>query len=103
MGVVTMSALAHRGAQIIALTPEISSPHVIQIIHLIRDSTQSELIYAEQCDVANLESVSAFAALWNSGDKKQPQGVLMMMINMFKLGPNFGNKKNNKFKTHLKL
>lgn len=75
LGVVTISALAHRGAQIIALTPNISDPEVIQIIHLIRDSTQSELIYAEQCDLANLESVSAFAALWNAGDKKQAEGV----------------------------
>lgn len=75
LGVVTLSSLAHRGAQIIALTPDISSPDVIQIIHLIRDSTQSELIYAEQCDVGSLESVSAFAALWNAGDKKQQEGV----------------------------
>lgn len=75
LGVVTISALAHRGAQIIALTPDISSPDVIQIIHLIRDSTQSELVYAEQCDLASLESVSAFAALWNAGDKKQREGV----------------------------
>ena len=75
LGVVTISALAHRGAQIIALTPDISEPEVIQIIHLIRDSTQSELIYAEQCDLGSLESVSAFAALWNAGDKKQAEGV----------------------------
>ncbi|GAC95261.1 hypothetical protein PHSY_002836 [Pseudozyma hubeiensis SY62] len=75
LGVVTLSSLAHRGAQIIALTPDISDPSVIQLVHLIRDSTQSELIYAEQCDVASLESISAFAALWNSGDKKQQEGV----------------------------
>lgn len=75
LGVVTLSSLAHRGAQIIALTPDISDPSVIQLVHLIRDSTQSELIYAEQCDVASLESISAFAALWNSGDKKQREGV----------------------------
>lgn len=75
LGVVTISALAHRGAQIVALTPDISSPDVIQLIHLIRDSTQSELVYAEQCDIGSLESISAFAALWNSGDKKQPEGV----------------------------
>ena len=75
LGVVTLSALAHRGAQIIALTPDISAPHVIQLIHLIRDSTQSELVYAEQCDLGDLESVSAFAALWNSGDKSKQEGV----------------------------
>ncbi|SPO26607.1 uncharacterized protein UTRI_03898_B [Ustilago trichophora] len=75
LGVVTISSLAHRGAQIIALTPDISDPEVIQIIHLIRDSTQSELVYAEQCDLADLASVSAFAALWNAGDKKQAEGV----------------------------
>ncbi|KAJ1025987.1 hypothetical protein NDA18_003647 [Ustilago nuda] len=75
LGVVTISALAHRGAQIIALTPDISSPEVVQLIHLIRDSTQNELVYAEQCDIGSLESISAFAALWNSGDKKQPEGV----------------------------
>ncbi|TKY84719.1 hypothetical protein EX895_005799 [Sporisorium graminicola] len=75
LGVVTLSALAHRGAQIIALHPDISAPDVVQLIHLIRDSTQSELIYAEQCDLGSLESVSAFAALWNSGDKKQQEAV----------------------------
>ncbi|GAK64847.1 oxidoreductase [Moesziomyces antarcticus] len=75
LGVVTISALAHRGAQIIALAPDISSPDVVQLVHLIRDSTQSELVYAEQCDIASLESVSAFAALWNAGDKKQQQGI----------------------------
>lgn len=75
LGVVTLSSLAHRGAQIIALTPDISSPEVIQMIHLIRDSTRSELVYAEQCDMGDLESVGAFAALWNSGDKKQQEGV----------------------------
>lgn len=75
LGVVTLASLAHRGAQIIALTASISSPAVIQMIELIRDSTQSELIYAEQCDVGSLESISAFAALWNSGDKKQQEGV----------------------------
>jgi hypothetical protein len=75
LGVVTISALAHRGAQIIALTPDISSPDVVQLVHLIRDSTQSELVYAEQCDIASLESISAFAALWNAGDKKQQHGI----------------------------
>ncbi len=45
------------------------------MIHLIRDSTRSELVYAEQCDMGDLESVGAFAALWNSGDKKQQEGV----------------------------
>ncbi|EST05107.1 NAD(P)-binding domain protein [Kalmanozyma brasiliensis GHG001] len=75
LGVVTLSSLAHRGAQLIALTPDISAPEVLQMIHLIRDSTQSEPVYAEQCDLGDLESISAFAALWNAGDKGQKEGV----------------------------
>lgn len=83
LGVVTISSLAHRGAQIIALTPDISAPDVIQLIHLIRDSTQSELVYAEQCDLGSLESVSAFAALWNAGDKKEREGVRRLDAMLF--------------------
>ncbi|CBQ73531.1 conserved hypothetical protein [Sporisorium reilianum SRZ2] len=76
LGVVTLSALAHRGAQIIALTPDPSSAQVVQLVHLIRDSTRSELVYAEQCDLGDLQSVSQFAALWNAGGgEKQGAGV----------------------------
>ncbi|KAN0065138.1 hypothetical protein ACQY0O_001635 [Thecaphora frezii] len=68
LGVVTLAALAHRGAHIIALTPTLRSPRVYQLISLLRSGTNNELIYAEQCDLADLHSVSTFAAKWNQGD-----------------------------------
>lgn len=74
-GVVTLSALAHRGAQIIALTPDIAAQDILQLVHLLRDSTQNELIFAEQCDTADLSSINQFVKRWNEGDKKQPEGV----------------------------
>ncbi|PWZ00073.1 hypothetical protein BCV70DRAFT_160884 [Testicularia cyperi] len=75
LGVVTISALAHRGAQIIALTEHIDAQDTLQLIHLLRDSTQNELIYAEQCDIGSLEDITRFTSQWNEGDKKQAEGI----------------------------
>ncbi|WFD30940.1 hypothetical protein MSPP1_001966 [Malassezia sp. CBS 17886] len=67
LGLVTIASLAQQGAHIIALVPDASSPDVVQMILLLRESASSENIFAETCDVADLESVSAFAKLWNEG------------------------------------
>ncbi|WFD34081.1 hypothetical protein MCUN1_000913 [Malassezia cuniculi] len=71
LGVVTIATLAHQGAHVIALVPDISSPDVMQMIMLLRESTRNESIYAEQCDMGDLESISAFAARWNKGPGDQ--------------------------------
>ncbi|PWN48187.1 hypothetical protein IE53DRAFT_319872 [Violaceomyces palustris] len=68
LGLVTLSSLAHRGAQIIALTPTLRSPRIHQLIALLRDSTNNELIYAEECDLQDLNSINTFSSKWNEGD-----------------------------------
>ncbi|WFD43274.1 hypothetical protein MPSI1_001935 [Malassezia psittaci] len=55
------------GAHIIALVPDLSAPEVEQLISLLRESTRNEFIYAEQCNMGSLESISTFADRWNAG------------------------------------
>ncbi len=78
MGLVVLSQLAARGAQIIALTPNLGSPRVQQLVQLLRDSSDNQLVYAEQCDVLNPHSVTNFAETWNKGataaNKTNPLG-----------------------------
>ncbi|PKI84507.1 hypothetical protein MVES_001724 [Malassezia vespertilionis] len=71
MGLVTMASLAHQGAHIIALVPAIQAPNVVQLIDLLRESTRSENIFAEECDMSDLISISAFAAQWSRGTQQQ--------------------------------
>ena len=44
-----------------------ASPRVLQLVQLLRDSTENQLIYAEQCDVLQPSSVTTFAETWNKG------------------------------------
>lgn len=67
LGLVTIASLAHQGAHIIALVPNIEAPTVLQLLLLLRESTKSETIYAEQCDMSNLHSITEFANRWNAG------------------------------------
>lgn len=67
LGLVTIASLAHQGAHIIALVPDISSPDVVQLLLLLRESTKSEFIYAESCDMGSLQSITEFANRWNAG------------------------------------
>lgn len=67
MGLVTMASLAHQGAHIIALVPDLAAPEVEQLLLLLRESTKNESIYAESCDMGSLASISAFANRWNAG------------------------------------
>ena len=62
-----LSQLAARGAQIIALVPSLGSPRIQQLVQLLRDSTNNQLIYAEECDVLNPNSVINFAETWHKG------------------------------------
>ena len=65
LGLVIIAMLAHQGAHIVALVPDVEAPDVVQMIELLRESTLSENIFAETCDMGDLESVSLFARRWN--------------------------------------
>ncbi|PWN37216.1 uncharacterized protein FA14DRAFT_170094 [Meira miltonrushii] len=67
-GLLVCAQLSSLGAQLILLTPTIRSSYIMQMIHLLRDGTSNSLIYAEECDVTNLQSIEAFAAQWNLGE-----------------------------------
>ena len=71
LGVVTIATLSHQGAHVIALVPNISLPDVLQMILLLRESTRNENIFAEECDMGDLASISKFAARWNKGPTDQ--------------------------------
>lgn len=70
LGLVVQAQLASRGAQIVALVPSLSAPDVQDLTHLLRESTNNELIYAEECDVLNPRSVVDFARTWYRGMKQ---------------------------------
>ncbi|KAF8455999.1 hypothetical protein BGX38DRAFT_1128043 [Terfezia claveryi] len=57
-------SLATRGAQIILLVKDISDPFLIDRINFLREHTNNQLIYAEQCDLSSLHSVRLFATKW---------------------------------------
>lgn len=69
LGLVIIAMLAHQGAHIVALVPDVEAPDVVQMIELLRESTLSENIFAETCDMGDLESVSLFARRWNEGTR----------------------------------
>lgn len=72
-GLLVCAQLSSLGAQLILLTPTIRSSYIMQMIHLLRDGTSNPLIYAEECDVTNLQSIEAFAAQWNLGEGTSSQ------------------------------
>lgn len=61
-----MRDLASRGAQIIALHPDPSSPDIVQLLLLLRSSTGNERIYAEECDILDIASARSFAKRWET-------------------------------------
>lgn len=67
MGLVVMAILAQQGAHIVALVPDASAEHVLQLILLLRESTSNENIFAESCDVRDERAITAFAKRWHEG------------------------------------
>lgn len=67
MGLVTIASLAHQGAHLILLVESLASPAVEQIVSLLRESSRNESIFAEDCDIDDLASITAFANKWNEG------------------------------------
>ncbi|CAD6888098.1 unnamed protein product [Tilletia caries] len=84
VGLQLADALVRRGAQLILLDPRpLSHPAVLQLVHLLRSAQdggggdnlqdptaeagavdENQLVYAEQCDLADLQSVDAFVKKW---------------------------------------
>lgn len=53
-------ALANRGAQIVALVPDLSDQVVQVLVQLIQQTTGNELVYAEKCDITSPASIRQF-------------------------------------------
>ena len=65
IGLRVLTELADRGAQIIALTPSLSSPLVQELIPVLRQTSNNELIYAEECDLESPASIRNFCKQLN--------------------------------------
>ncbi|KIO33916.1 hypothetical protein M407DRAFT_165707 [Tulasnella calospora MUT 4182] len=59
-GLEIMLELAKRGAQIVALVPDLSDPLVQVLIQLIQQTTGNELVFAEKCDMTSPASMRQF-------------------------------------------
>ncbi len=64
VGLAVLQYLAAEGAQVIVLTPEPLAPSVIQLLLLLRSSTENERLYAEKCDLADLALIRTFVKGW---------------------------------------
>ena len=56
--------LASKGAQVILLVRTVESLWIVDFVEDLRDKTGNFLIYAENCDLADLYSVRKFATKW---------------------------------------
>lgn len=62
IGLTITSELARRGAQVIAVIPDLSDPAILSLIDLVRHTTNNELVYAEQCDITSAKAIKDFCA-----------------------------------------
>lgn len=77
LGVTLMQDLAQRGAHIIALTAEeVNSPRVAVLVDLIRSTTSNELVFAEECDLSDPQSIQRFCERFSAGDNKRIDALL---------------------------
>ncbi|KAL6948654.1 hypothetical protein ACO0QE_001126 [Hanseniaspora vineae] len=78
MGTSVVLDLAQRGAQLIMLTRRIDE-WTTQFVEDLREKTQNELIYLEQCDMSDLYSVRKFATTWlDNTPPRRLDGVVLM-------------------------
>lgn len=77
MGLTLLQNLAHRGAHIIALSPDpIDSPNVSILIDLLRTTTSNEEIYAEDCNLASPSSIRAFCTKFLTGKDQRLDAII---------------------------
>lgn len=60
MGITLITELARRGAQVIAVVPDLSNPVVLSLIDAVRYTTGNELVYAEACDLTSPDAITTF-------------------------------------------
>ncbi|KAH8681232.1 hypothetical protein BX600DRAFT_446052 [Xylariales sp. PMI_506] len=79
IGAALVRSLAEGGAQIILLTrlPP-SNPFLADFIGEMRDSTNNQMIYAEQVDLSSLHSIRQFATKWI--DNAPPRRLDMIVL-----------------------
>ncbi|KAK4052719.1 hypothetical protein OIV83_002006 [Microbotryomycetes sp. JL201] len=63
-GLALLQELARHGAQVIALHPSPTDARILQLVELVRSSTDNERIYVEQCDMLDCGSIKAFGDRW---------------------------------------
>ncbi|KAF5855086.1 hypothetical protein ETB97_010109 [Aspergillus alliaceus] len=79
IGASVVHELASRGAQVILLTQHAPSDiFLIEYIEDLRKSTNNQLIYAEQVDLASLHSIRTFATKWI--DNVPPRRLDMIVL-----------------------
>ncbi|PYH77335.1 NAD(P)-binding protein [Aspergillus uvarum CBS 121591] len=79
IGAQITKALATRGAQIILLTQHAPSDvFLVEYIEDLRRTTNNQLIYAEQVDLASLHSIRTFATKWI--DNVTPRRLDMIIL-----------------------
>ncbi|KAL8790982.1 MAG: hypothetical protein Q9195_006127 [Heterodermia aff. obscurata] len=89
VGAAVAHSLAARGAQIILLTHHAQSdPFLVDYIDDLRTSTNNELIYAEQVDLASLQSIRLFATKWV--DNAPPRRLDMVILCADTIKPRYG-------------
>ncbi|KAL3707500.1 hypothetical protein TMatcc_005478 [Talaromyces marneffei ATCC 18224] len=77
--------LASRGAQIILLTQHAPSDlFLVDYIEDLRQSTNNELIYAEQVDLTSLHSVRKFATKWVDNAPPRRLDMIILCANTLK-------------------
>ncbi|CDO77607.1 hypothetical protein BN946_scf184936.g32 [Trametes cinnabarina] len=70
LGLVTLTALAKRGAHIIALSPHpLSHPVPSLLLSLLRSTTKNENIFAEHCDLNSPTSIRKFCTSFLTGNE----------------------------------
>ncbi|KAH8696134.1 hypothetical protein BGW36DRAFT_321053 [Talaromyces proteolyticus] len=89
IGAAIVHDLASRGAQIILLTQHAPSDvFLVEYIEDLRESTNNELIYAEQVDLTSLHSIRTFATKWV--DNAPPRRLDMIILCANTLTPTRG-------------
>ena len=89
IGAAVVRHLATRGAQIIFLTHHApNDAFLVDYIEDLRSTTGNELIYAEQVDLASLQSIRLFATKWV--DNAPPRRLDMIILCADTLTPRLG-------------
>ncbi|RPD55773.1 hypothetical protein L226DRAFT_447130, partial [Lentinus tigrinus ALCF2SS1-7] len=77
LGIVTLTALAKRGAHIIALSPyPLSHPVPSLLLPLIRSTTNNENIFAEYCDLTSATSIRNFCTTFLTGNDTRIDAIV---------------------------